>query len=169
MNIFRFIHSLAVDRQPAGRSDFDIECHRSQFCERRNRRSHPGSSDRRRHGAVSRQNGNFQRPLLGVDTPEVYNTPNRGKSRFGLYQPLSTMPKPLFWKAKATGRTLRSLFGLGLAGRKTPQSRFSSAGLFQCQVGRSSKYFSVFAEVEAEVAKTGRRVFGELDPSFDYS
>lgn len=37
------------------------------------------------------------------------------------------------------------------------------------KVGRSSKYFSVFAEVEAEVAKTGRRVFGELDPSFDYS
>ncbi|MFA6595981.1 MAG: hypothetical protein WCT00_06670, partial [Bacilli bacterium] len=37
------------------------------------------------------------------------------------------------------------------------------------KVARSSKYFDIFNEVEALVAKTGRRVFGELDPTFNYN
>lgn len=113
----------------------------------------------------------FSVRFLGVDTPEVYNTPEPwGKAASAYTSAALNNAQTIVLESEGNRKDTydRYLAWVWLDGKlhnlDLVQQAYSNA-----KVGRSSKYFSVFAEVEAEVAKTGRRVFGELDPSFDYS
>ncbi|HHU24007.1 MAG TPA: thermonuclease family protein [Acholeplasmataceae bacterium] len=109
--------------------------------------------------------------FLGVDTPEVFSQKEPwGSAASAFTASALNNAKTIVLESEGNRRDTydRYLAWVWLDGKlhnlDLVQQAYSNA-----KVARSSKYFDIFNEVEALVAKTGRRVFGELDPTFNYN
>lgn len=108
--------------------------------------------------------------FLGVDTPESTRiTEAWGKAASKFTANILNNAKEIVLyqeeqKTDAYGRHLAFVFADGvLVNLYLVQEAYSNSTL-----SSSSRYFDIFTRASLEVAKTGRRFWGELDPNYEY-
>lgn len=108
--------------------------------------------------------------FLGVDTPEstrIIEAWGKAASKFTANILNNAKEIVLYQeeqKTDAYGRHLAFVFADGvLVNLYLVQEAYSNSTL-----SSSSRYFDIFTRASLEVAKTGRRFWGELDPNYEY-
>lgn len=112
----------------------------------------------------------FNVRFLGIDTPEVYYQKDPWGTAASKYTAdVLRNAKTIILESEGSRMDTydRYLAWVWLDGKlhnlDMVQQAYSNA-----KIGKSSKYYQIMTEVEAQVAKTGRRIYGELDPSYNY-
>ena len=117
------------------------------------------------------QDGEYMKVrYLGIDTPEsTYEKEPWGKAA-------SEYMKNLLYNAKEIvlekGDGSKDTYGRYLAyvwvDGKLANLLMVQQGYSSSMIGVNSKYYEIFNETELLVMQTGRRVYGEIDPNYDY-
>lgn len=108
--------------------------------------------------------------FLGIDTPEsTMENEAWGKAASNFTKQLLENAETIVLEAEGNrtdtyGRYLAFVWADGvLVNLEVVENGYSN-----CKLSSSSKYFDALYEAELIISKTGRRVWGEIDPNYDY-